>query len=115
MNIRIIAASALLAGALFSTAQAQDNRAPTQVRVSTLGVDFSQPASVEAFYGRLNRAAAQACDSHIDHNLAAKAADRACAAQALNQAVAQIDKPTLLALHAQRTGQQTPPALLASN
>ena len=116
MNIRIVTASVLMVGALFSGAQAQDNREPTQVRVSTAGVDFSQPASVEAFYGRLHRAAAQACDSHMGRDLAAWAEDRACARKALNRAVAEIARPTLLALHAQRTGQPlTPPAQLAAN
>jgi UrcA family protein len=116
MNIRIVTASVLLASALFSAAQAQDNREPTQVRVSTAGVDFSQPASVEAFYGRLHRAAVAACDSHMGRDLAAWAEDRACAKQALNRAVAEIDRPTLLALHAERTGQPlTAPAQLAAN
>lgn len=114
MNIRLITASALIAGALFSTAQAQDNREPTQVHVSMVGVDFAQPVSVQAFYGRLGAAARQACDSHMGRNLAALNADRRCTADALSRAVAEIDKPTLLALHAQRTGKLAT-TMLAAN
>ena len=115
MNIRLITTSALLVGALFSTAQAQDMREPTRVHVSMAGVDFSQPASVKAFYGRLRRAAIWACNSHTD-DAATVAADRACTTKALNGAVAEIDKPALLALHNERTGQPTTaPSMLASN
>lgn len=114
MNIRILAASAVLAGALVSTAQAEENRTPTEVHVSMAGVDFSQPASVDAFYGHLRAASREACDSHLGRDLSAAMADRKCAAQALDRAVAQINRPTLLALHAQRTGQK-PATLFAAN
>lgn len=115
MNIRLAAASALLAGLLVSSAHAQSDRVPTEVKVSLAGVDFSQPASTEAFYGRLRMAARRACDSNMGRDLAAKLEDQACATAALNRAVAQIGKPTLLALHAARTGQPAPAAMLASN
>jgi UrcA family protein len=115
MNIRLVAASALLAGLLVSSAHAQSDREPTQIKVSVAGVDFSQQASTEAFYGRLRVAARKACDSNMGRDLGANAQDRACAAQALNRAVAQVGKPTLLALHANRTGQTAPAAMLASN
>jgi len=115
MNIRLAAASALLVGLLVSSAHAQDEREPTQVKVSLAGVDFSQPASTEAFYGRLRLAARRACDSKMGRDLKATMEDRACAAEALNRAVAQIGKPTLLALHTARTGRGAPAAMLASN
>lgn len=114
MNIRLLTASAALAGVLFSNAWAMDQRVPTEVHVSMVGVDFSQPASVQAFYSRLRLAAHQACDSRMGKDLGAIMADRKCAAESLNRAVAQIDKPTLLALHAARTGKSTA-TLLASN
>jgi UrcA family protein len=115
MTIRLAAASALLAGLLVSSAHAQSGRVPTQVPVSLNGVDFSQPASTVAFYARLRTAARRACDSNMGRDLAAKLQDRACAVEALDRAVAQVDKPTLLALHAGRTGQAAPSAMLASN
>lgn len=115
MTIRILAASALLAGLLVSTAHAQSGREATEVRVSLVGVDFSQPASTAAFYGRLRAAARNACNSKMGRDLTAQLQDQACAAEALNRAVARIDKPTLLALHANRTGQTVPQAMLASN
>jgi len=114
MNIRLAAASAIFAGLLVSTAHAQPERVPTEISVSTIGVDFSQPAATAAFYERLRHAARTACDSRMGRDLAAEMADSACAKAALNGAVAQIAKPTLLALHAGRTGQPRA-ALLASN
>jgi len=115
MTIRIVAASALLAGLLVSTAHAQNDRAPTEVRVSAVGVDFSQPASTAAFYGRLRVAARKACDSKMGRDLTAQLQDQRCAAEALNRAVAKIDKRSLLTLHANHMGQTAPPAMLASN
>jgi len=114
MNIRTIAVAALAAGALFSSAWAMDVREPTEVHVSTIGVDFAQPASVREFYGRLSAAARRACDSRMGKDLAAAMADRKCAAQALDRAVAEINKPTLLALHAEHGGRATR-TVLASN
>lgn len=115
MNIRLAAASALLAGLLVSAAHAENGREPTQVTVSLVGVDFSQPVSTAAFYTRLHIAARKACDSNMGRNLAAKLEDGACARKALNRAVAEIGKPSLLSLHANRTGHAAPAAMLASN
>ena len=115
MNMRLAAASALLAGLLFSSAHAQSVREPTEVKVSLAGVDFSQPASTRVFYMRLRAAARSACDSKMDGDLGAYMQDRACAAEALDRAVAKLDKPTLLVLHASSTGRAAPAAMLASN
>jgi len=114
MQIRLVVASAILAGALSSTAWAMDAREPTEVHVSMVGVDFARPASVQAFYGRLRTAARQACDSRMGKDLAAAQADRQCAAQSLDRAVAKINQPTLLALHVERTG-RAPATMLAAN
>ncbi|MGE5565747.1 MAG: UrcA family protein [Parcubacteria group bacterium] len=113
MKIHRIVASAALAAALFSNASAMD-REPTEVHVSMVGVDFAQPASVKAFYARLRAAAHKACDSHMAQDLGAIQADRRCAAESLDRAVAKIDQPTLLALHTQQTG-RTSATMLAAN
>jgi UrcA family protein len=83
--------------ALSSQANAQD-REVTQVSVSTYGVSFQDGREVKSFYKRLKRAANEACNSGFDHDLAAKYDDRACAAEALNNAVAQINQPALTLL-----------------
>lgn len=114
MHIKIITAGALIAGALFSNASAMDGRQPTEVHVSTLGVDFARPAAVQAFYGRLRTAAHQACDSRRGRDLGATLADNKCATQALDRAVAEAKQPTLLALHTQQTG-RSQTTLLAAN
>jgi UrcA family protein len=114
MNIRLIAVSAALTATFVSNAWALDVRAPTEVHVSTIGVDFSRPASVTQFYSRLRIAARTACNSRMGRDLAATLADQRCAVQALDRAVAETGKPTLMALHTRRTG-HTPPTMLASN
>lgn len=88
MTKLILAASAalLIAGpALAETVRADD--APS-LRVSARGVDFSNPAQVQRFYARLNRAIAEVCN-----------ADAACARTVAAQAVRGVDKPLLTAMY----------------
>jgi UrcA family protein len=88
----------LLAGLMVSSAAlAQAPRQPTQVHVSIQGVNFTHPADVARLYQRLRTAANKACDSDID-TPSALTEDRACAAKALNDAVASIHQPLLTAL-----------------
>lgn len=95
---KFVVLSVVVAGiALSSQANAQ-NREVTQVSVSTYGVNFQDGRAVKGFYKRLKSAATEACDSGFDHDLAAKYEDRACAVEALNNAVAQINQPALTML-----------------
>jgi UrcA family protein len=88
----------LLAGLMVSSAAlAQAPREPTQVLVSIQDVNFAKPTDVARLYQRLRAAANTACDSKID-TLSVQMQDRACAAQALNEAVQSIHQPSLLAL-----------------
>lgn len=104
MSIRLMLVSVASVIALSSTAAAASNRTPTEVFVSSVGVDFSDPAETATFYAALSRAAAKACESGMERNLGALAADRRCAAASLDRAVRQMDRAALVALHERRTG-----------
>jgi UrcA family protein len=62
------------------------------------GVDFSDAASVRAFYGRLRSSAAAVCDGYRANSRVSQG-DIACADRALGAAVAALDRPALSALY----------------
>jgi UrcA family protein len=99
VNVRLALACLAAFASLPSVTEAGSPRTPTEVRISTAGVNFSRPESVGAFYASLKRAARKACDSRIDRDLGAAAADRACAAAAVDRAVRELGEPALIALH----------------
>ncbi len=95
----IRALTLLLAGLMVSSAAlAESPRDPTEVRVSVKDVNFANPTDVAKLYRRLRIATYNACDSDID-TATAHAADRACAAKALDGAVQAVAQPSLLALY----------------
>lgn len=100
--------------AMASAASAQPERVATSIRVSDLGVDFSNPTETAAFYADLGTAARKACDSGMDRNLAILSADQRCAQQALDRAVRETGRSTLAALHEQKTGRPAPATMLAA-
>ncbi len=101
--MRTMISVAILATSLLTSAASAEaintlGREPVTVHVSTLGVDFSSAEGVRSFHARLKSAAKDACRSD-DRTLAAVAADRACARQALDEAVRSVDRPVLTAFH----------------
>jgi UrcA family protein len=102
-SIFIIATA--VAALVAASASAQTNEAigrePISHSVVVTAYDFRSPEAVRALHEHLARVAAQICDSEVA-GLQARAADRACARQALDQAVRQIDRPVLTALHGGR-------------
>jgi UrcA family protein len=76
-------------------------------RVSTQDVDVNSLASVQRFHAKLASIAKANCDSHIN-TAEVIAADKACARQALNDAVAHLNQPMLTAINNTAT-----PVLLA--
>lgn len=74
---------------------------PAQRAVSTAGVDFQDPAAVQAFYVRLRTAAETVCDGYAVNSRVTQA-DVACADRQVAQAVRTLDAPRLTALYAQR-------------
>ena len=76
-------------------------REPTQIKVSTLGVDFRDPKSVAEFDARLHHAAVTACDSGQSRILATVASDQKCAWASWQTAAKAINQPLLSQLHGQ--------------
>ena len=72
---------------------------PTEARAPIGGVNFDDPAQVRALHRLLARTAGQVCDSNLGRDLAAIAADRACAREALDRVVARIDRSLLTEIH----------------
>ena len=115
MSVRLALVCAVSVAALASTAAAQPDRVSTQVFVSDAGVNFSDPAATATFYAALERASAKACESGMSRNLTIAAADRACAAEALDRAVRQTARSSLAALHETKTGRSAPATVLAAH
>ena len=98
------AAAACALAAVAGQAQALTvERDANPVTITAQGVDFQNPASVDAFYQRIRLAAREACDSRNSFDRAVVLADRACAQNAVNQAVASLSRP-LLTARAQTAG-----------
>jgi len=106
-SIWITAAVLVLAGAwqcsaFASTAPADEDVRRVTVRFGDLNLE--QPRGVAALYGRLRLAAAQACGEPQSPGEAFMSADwRACVAQAVERAVATVDRPALTAYHRKHT------------
>ena len=100
-------AAAVTACTLVAVAgQAQALTVERDVNLATVAardVDFQNPASVDSFYKKLRVAAREACHSRNPYDRKVVLADRACAEQAVNQAVASLSRP-LLTARAQTAG-----------
>ena len=110
--MRVLKSSAVLA-VLVSTAAVSAHaavadldpvRTASATRLAVGPVDYRDPAQVQRVYVRLQRAAIAVCGSPAGIDRATREADRACAEQALKQAIAQVDRPLLTALHQQSGG-----------
>ena len=95
---RILAAVGVLLASSTSALALEPSRVTTQAKVSLRGVDFADQASVRQLYVRLNAAANDVCTSADGYGERVRRADRACAEQALTQAVRGIGQPTLTAM-----------------
>jgi UrcA family protein len=97
--------SFVLAVALMSTAPiyAAARAETPPVRMSTQGVDFTDPAAVKAFYGRVRAAARTACSSNTLVPWASRE-DEACRRRFVKDAVGQVDQPLLTRLDDRASG-----------
>lgn len=95
MSKIIFAAAAALS--LVATAPVFAADAPAQV-LNTASVDFHNPVAAQAFYAKLARTAAAVCDSGSANPVFIQQ-DRACAKQAMADAVARLDQPSVTALY----------------
>ncbi len=71
-----------------------------EIRVSYADLDISRPAGAASLYHRIEAAARKVCTpASTGDYLRTRANFRACYNKAVDAAVAQVDKPALLALH----------------
>lgn len=96
--------SILITAAIVSAFAAVGAQAgPTQtysdeaVHVSVRSTDFSNPTAVHFAYARLKAAASRVCDSEGPIDIETAKADEACRANALSEAVAEVNQPALTA------------------
>ena len=102
----ILIASVCATAAFAAGAQAQQ-RSPEQTSVSMHDVDYNNPDKVAQVYGRLQAAAKSVCDSDGDQGPMTQNDDKACEAQSMSDAVAQIDQPQLTRMAQARSGRAT--------
>jgi len=77
-------------------------------------VDYSDPSSVKGLYERLERVSRHVCDSGMSRAPSVEAADRACAAKALDEAVQHLNRPELSELHRREINGDQPALALAT-
>lgn len=95
--MKILLTAALLAAVVAPAAVSAAPAAPAR-NVSTAGVDFRDPAALQAFYQRLKVATVDVCDSNSANPVVTQR-DRLCRQKALTVAVQSLNRPLLTALH----------------
>jgi len=111
---KILFASVIATAAIAAGAHAQQ-RTPDQMAVSVHNVDYDNPDKVARVYGRLQAAAKSVCDSDGDQSPLTQNADKACEAESVRDAVAQIDQPQLTRLARERSHDDTQLAMRERN
>lgn len=102
----ITVAVALFTCVLANGARAEQPQVP-QVTVSYADLDLSKAAGAQTLYKRIKNAAARVCGSSGRYTiLEGRKAWHACYDTAVANAVAQIDRPTLTALHREETNRE---------
>jgi UrcA family protein len=104
MQKSLIATAALFAVFAANTATAgvipqQAIQRTARVEVSLKGLNLRDAAQADEAYKRLQRAAIAACASSFEFTRREVRRDRACAREALNTAVATLNRPTLTGRH----------------
>ncbi|BEV12696.1 UrcA family protein [Asticcacaulis sp. DW145] len=89
------------------TVQAQNlmGREATHKVVQINDADLQSASGLKTIYAQLEKTARKACDSGVFNDRDIEESDRACAREALNNAVADLNQPALSQLHAEKTGQ----------
>ena len=99
-----VAAACLLTTAFAGQTLAAGREVPREAsadRVEIGNVDFRNSAQVRAFHQRLQQSALFVCGVNNDASRGQREADRACAEQAVREAVNKIDRPLLTATYQQ--------------
>ncbi len=90
-----ILGSATLVSAAGAQAETFGSRTDDQQSVQIVTTDFSQPAQVHSLYGRIKAAAHAVCTSDGAVDPRTQDADATCEAQAVRDAVREINQPQL--------------------
>lgn len=102
-NIPMLVASAICLAAGHASADTGDD--VPKIVVSLAGIETSTARGAEMIYARIRSAAKVVCRVDQSREPQQVARARTCLQVAVDDAVAQADRPVLSALHAQRTGQ----------
>ncbi|WP_443747932.1 UrcA family protein [Asticcacaulis solisilvae] len=94
----------MLAAAGFAAAASAEDRGADQRPVYSRDIDFSKPAQVRTLYSRLQQVAYEVCRSEGERDPQTLDADKACEAQAVTDAVRDINQPQLTQLDDQKNG-----------
>ncbi len=90
-------------------ANAQETQAETVI-LSTRDVDFGKPSDVQAFYGKLQKAAHLVCDIQGD-SLSVRQDNQNCRDRAIDDAIENLHQPMLTSWHQEAA--QTDPKQMA--
>lgn len=104
-NILMLVASAACLAAGHANADTSSTDDVPKIVVSLAGIETSTPKGAELVYGRIRAAAKIVCrvdQSRVPQQIARA---RACFRVAMDDAVAQANRPVLSSLHAQRMGE----------
>lgn len=100
-RVRMVLGVAVVAGILLAanSAAAKDHNVTVVLRVSTKGLDLSQPADARTFYARLENAAWVACTRGNRVDLLPVDNLRGCYEKALGDAIRSAKAPTLTRIY----------------
>jgi len=103
MRTYIALVSAAMLGVAGFAAAASAETVADQRPVYSRDIDFNKPSQVRALYSRLQAVAHEVCQSDDSDPMTANA-DKACEAQAVTDAVRDINQPQLTRLDDQKNG-----------
>lgn len=102
LSVTLVAACLI---ASFASADTRSMDDVPKIVVSLAGIEMSTPKGAELVYGRIRTAAKVVCRVDQSREPQQIARARACFRVAMDDAVAQADRPVLSALHASRMGE----------
>jgi UrcA family protein len=99
MSSRAVLSAAVVASALFAGSVAAKDPVTVPYRVTTQGLDVSQPAGARELYLRLQHAAQVVCTHGMRVDLKPVTDERACYEKALGNAIGSVNLPLLTQLY----------------
>ena len=109
LNIKAAVSGAVFAivlASLTAPAVAGDSSEIPHRVVKFADLDLTRGAGVAALYARIQWAARQVCEPMIARDLPSEMRARACAAQALDRAVTDVNAPQLTSYHLAKAGRK---------